>query len=872
MKKILSLFVLLPLMVFAQTQTENYIKNTTYKTPTTTRISTPTISQASQNITYFDGLGRPIQQIAHQQSGTGKDIVTPIEYDGFGRQPKDYLPYVPTASASLDYKTSALTDVLNFAPYTGQNPFSEKQLEASPLNRVFKQAAPGTDWALNTGHEIKLDYQTNTSSDAVKLFSVTANWDAAKGLYDIPTSLTPADYLDFQLYKSITFDENTSATPTESNGSTVEFKNKEGQVILKRTYESGVKHDTYYVYDQYGNLTFVIPPLANATTTISNTILNDLCYQYKYDSRNRLVEKKLPGKQWEFIVYDKLDRVVATGPALSPFSDLTTAGWLITKYDGFSRVVYTGWENSIAESSTRTTKQSAQNGLTTSLNEAKTAPGAIDGIATFYTNSVAPTAFKLLTVNYYDDYNFNNAPTFPAYSYDGVPAYYNNTTMKPKGMPTGSWVRVVTLSSSLAAETSYIIYNDKARPVTNYTTNYLGGFTKTELKYDFIGNTTSNHTNHKRSSTDPQILVNEGFTYTPQGRLLTHTHQINNGVVQLLASNTYDELGQLISKNVGNTTAAPLQKVDYVYNIRGWMTEINKVAALQQGSDPKDLFGFKINYNTIDGDASATKKLYNGNIAETSWSTSTVVRTYGYKYDNLNRLTFATYQKSGITTNAYNENLTYDKNGNIKHLNRFGLLDPQTPAPQIDDLTYEYKSSTSNQLTKVTDSPSGNDNEGFIDGNKSGDDYTYDANGNLITDLNKNITQIVYNHLNLPTKITFGASGNIVYIYNAIGQKLEKIATQGTVTNTNYLGGFQYQSVNGATMALQFFPTAEGYVKNTAGVYSYVFNYTDHLSNVRLSYGLNDNVLTIFEENNYYPFGLKHKGYNEYTPTNNKYK
>lgn len=109
-----------------------------------------------------------------------------------------------------------------------------------------------------------------------------------------------------------------------------------------------------------------------------------------------------------------------------------------------------------------------------------------------------------------------------------------------------------------------------------------------------------------------------------------------------------------------------------------------------------------------------------------------------------------------------------------------------------------------------------------------------------------------------------------MYIYNAAGQKLEKIVKDGiTTTNTNYLGGFQYKD-----NILEFFPTAEGYVKNENNVLSYVFQYKDHLGNTRLSYAKNPTtqVLEIIEENNYYPFGLKHKGYNDVLATNNKYK
>lgn len=245
---------------------------------------------------------------------------------------------------------------------------------------------------------------------------------------------------------------------------------------------------------------------------------------------------------------------------------------------------------------------------------------------------------------------------------------------------------------------------------------------------------------------------------------------------------------------MGNTTSNPLQKVDYYYNIRGWMTEINKVATLQQGSDPKDLFGFKINYNTIDGDASVTNKLYNGNIAETSWSTSPVVRTYGYKYDNLNRLTFATYQKSGVTTKMYDENLTYDMNGNIKTLNRNGDNDAQMGTMPIDILTYGY-AANSNKLLSVTDTPA-SATSGFKDGNTNGDDYGYDVHGNMTVDRNKGITTpIIYNHLNLPTKIIF-LTGNITYIYNAAGQKVQKVVneTGQSAVATDYLGGYQYNN------------------------------------------------------------------------------
>ncbi|WP_374172974.1 DUF6443 domain-containing protein [Flavobacterium tructae] len=920
MKKYIPLLILVFLIAFgARAQTfsdDNFIYVLAPKKPVqTANLNTLTKDEKNHSITYFDGIGRPVQTIAIGQGGDGQDIITPVEYDVFGRQVKEYLPYASQNGgdnyARIDPATAinALTGFYGTQTYDNTaNPFSQKKLEASPLNRVLRQAAPGNSWAMDSGHEIKMDYQTNIA-DEVRWFRDSTSWDAGLGLFKT-VFLDEGNYAANQLYKTIAYDENTAANPSESSGSTVEFKNKEGQVILKRTYSSGDKHDTYYVYDRYGNLSYVLPPKVQGVVSVD--VLNGLCYQYKYDHRNRLVEKKIPGKQWEYIVYDKLDRPVATGPAFSPFKDETAEGWLITKYDGFGRPVYTGWSGVPPGSANRKSLQDTQNAATV-LYETRDEVGTIDdNITIYYSNATAPLNFRLLTVTYYDDYDFPNAPTRPA-TIEGQ-AVLDNV----KGLVTGSWTRALTMASETLGETTTTFYDSKARAISTRTQNHLSGYTNTDSKLDFTGKSLYTITKHKRTSGDTELTVKEEFTYSPQDRLLIHTHQVNGGTVEVLANNTYDDRGQLTVKNVGNNAANPLQKAHYRYNIKGWLTEINNVENLQKDTDPVDLFAFKINYDKQPGN-SQVKALYNGNISETTWKTNTDVtkRSYGYQYDNLNRLTSAIYSKPNDAipaSGAYNESLSYDKNGNIKSLQRYGASDAPSIVFQIDDLTYGYMDQNSNQLTKVTDSPAGNDNEGFKDGNKTGDDFTYDANGNMITDKNKNITEIQYNQLNLPKKITFGTSGAIEYIYNAAGQKLEKIVSANEiVTKTDYLNGFQYnfvdyggpatddpgntdppvddtdpvptdpptESSRFSTMVsqaapskptLEFFPTTEGYYDD---IYKkYVYQYKDHLGNVRVSYAKNPvtQVLEIIEENNYYPFGLKHTGYNDYVASNNNYK
>lgn len=857
---------------------KNYVITIAPKKPITNITQIASSADVATSITYYDEIGRPMQKIANGQSNTGKDIVTHIEYDGVSRQPKDYLAY-PSTQNNMQYIDGVTAKAATIAHYQGayndSTPFSEKLFEASPLGIVQKQAAPGNDWAMGSNHEVKYVYDTNAASE-VKLFKANAVWNASSGLYDTSIS-NPGNYDAGQLIKTVTKDENWTSGV---NGTTEEFKNKEGQIILKKTFNAGVAHDTYYVYDQYGNLTYVLPPLAN--NAYDTATLDGLCYQYKYDNRNRVVEKKLPGKQWEYVVYDKLDRVVATGPALSPFTSPTGNGWLITKYDAFNRAVLTGWQPATVNSAQRTVLQNSYNSAST-VSETKSGTTAtVNSVSFNYTNVALPTTgYHILTVNYFDDYAFPNVATIPS-TVEGQPVYYNNT-VKPKGLATGSWVRIPeTTTAPFKAEISTTFYDEKGRMIRNRKANHLNGYTETSIKLDFAGKTEYSITKHKKdnNASPAEIATREDFTYSAQDRLLTHTHQIISGSTpkQLLVNNTYDELGKVITKKVGGTDATgntALQKVDYKYNIRGWLKEINNVNNLIEGSHPKDLFAYKMNYNdnTVSGlpaQEQAVPQLYNGNISEIFWRTASddKQRKYGYNYDDLNRLTAAVYQDptASVVTNSFNETISYDKNGNIVTLNRKDYLVSLPFNTTIDNLTYTYDTTNKNQLVKITDTAA--NVNGFKDGANTTAEYAYDANGNMITDANKGITSIVYNHMNLPVKVVF-PNGTIEYLYNAIGEKVQKKVTETgqPVKTTLYLDGYQYLDT-----FLEFFPTAEGYVKYVSGSFSsYVFNYADHLGNVRVSYKDNGSgVATITDENNYYAFGLKHSGYNSFASTTYK--
>ncbi|MDG4945057.1 RHS repeat-associated core domain-containing protein [Weeksellaceae bacterium KMM 9713] len=262
------------------------------------------------------------------------------------------------------------------------------------------------------------------------------------------------------------------------------------------------------------------------------------------------------------------------------------------------------------------------------------------------------------------------------------------------------------------------------------------------------------------------------------------------------------------------------------------------------------------------------KPLYNGNISQTFWRTANdnKLRGYAYSYDALNRLNTAYYRKGTACSNNFNESLSYDKNGNVLSLQRWGVPEDYgtVPAiPNMDDLSYTYFPN-SNKLRKVSDGVAST--KGFNDGVNLSTEYIYDPNANMKEDKNKGITEINYNHLNLPTEIKFSNHQKIAYIYNALGTKIEKTVTnRSDISKTEYLDSFQY--IDGE---LQFFPVSGGYVRKTEGngrqqYFDYVYNYTDHLGNIRLSYTTDPQSpsnIKILEESNYYPFGLQHGSYN----------
>ena len=319
------------------------------------------------------------------------------------------------------------------------------------------------------------------------------------------------------------------------------------------------------------------------------------------------------------------------------------------------------------------------------------------------------------------------------------------------------------------------------------------------------------------------------YDYTDRVSKVEHTL---GGTKITLADYTYDSFGRLSTKSLHGSAA---NKLTYAYNLRSWLTGITSTRFTQN-----------LYYNTGVGTAR-----YNGNISSMTWKSGneSTVRGYKFTYDGLDRMLNATYgETAGISTNAnrFSENVTgYDKNGNIKGLQRYGQLS-STAYGMIDNLTLTLNG---NQLNRVDDAVTASAYNGgfeFKNGANAADEYSYDANGNLTKDLNKGISGITYNFLNLPNVVTFSDGSTITYTYGADGTKLRTVHKIGsTTTTTDYCGNVIYE--NGVQKLLL---TEEGYITLSDSKYHYYLK--DHQGNNRVVISQSG---TVEETSHYYPFG-----------------
>lgn len=895
------------------------------------------LKDVKQTTQYIDGLGRPLQTVIKQgslvtdpsnpaSSANARDMVSPVEYDAYGREQHKYLPYAESLANDGLFKYNTFFQQAAFyndpnGLLKGQGEtffYSKTNFEASPLNKVTETYAPGNSWVgsetnvIGKRKNVQIKYSSNTVIDAVRIWKVQDN----STLGEFGSYTTISVYPAGELNKTITIDEHKKQV--------IEFEDKDGRVILKKvqltaTADDGSGSDypgwlsTFYIYDDFGNLRCVIQPSGvkalqpGWSFALKPALLDEQCFRYEYDQRNRMVKKKVPGAAPVSMVYDARDRMV-----LSQDGSLALQGkWMYTTYDELNRPVTTGLWSS---------------GLTWAQHR---------GLAAGSTNYPVLSGEEELTRTFYNDYSWLSnygSPLSGTYNttYDTYFQTVSNTnwpyaqanvqSRQIRGLATGTRVKILgTVNSYLYTAN---IYDDKGRIIQIQSTNITGGTDINTMQYTWAGQPLIVIQKQEKQGANAQttVAVSE-MTYDDLGRLTKTRKKVSNTLVRvnnqfngmpdykITAQNEYNALGQVkrIKLSPDYNSGAGLEAQNYDYNIRGWLLGVNRDYTKDGGSD--NYFGFDLGYdkanNNIIGGQTYNNPQYNGNIEGMVWKSKgdNEKRRYDFAYDAVNRLLKADFTQ--YTNSAFNQNAgvnfnvkmgngtllpdgsidpttAYDDNGNILQMQQYGLK--LNNSIQIDNLKYTYIEGT-NRLKSVTDFNNAPDTKlGDFKTNlthpkssiKAGlnplstpaefdaiTDYNYDVNGNLNLDNNKAITGITYNHLNLPQVITVLApstwvngSRTITYVYDATGNKLQKVVyeSMGPSSNrkitTTYINGIVYESkltnqggtpeADDYTDVLQFIPQEEGRIRfkpavgTTEASLQYDYMLKDHLGNVRM--------------------------------------
>lgn len=777
------------------------------------------------------------------------------------------------------------------------------------VSKMYRSLPSGT-WQSNTGSQIspvsmtiptgdyeygiKLHYTNGTSSD---IFLANIQTDIA--------SYTAGQYQPGQLTKTVLIDEHGKQV--------IEFKNMLGLTILKKIQLTapadnggGSGYDgwlcTYYVYDVYGTLRLVVQPkgvelLKQNSWNINaqnGVVLSEQCFRYDYDKRGRMTAKKVPGAGEVFMVYDRRDRLVLTQDA-----NLRTSNkWMFTKYDALDRPVATGFYTDAVNTSQYNMQLAVDNSYST-LTDYEERNQSYTQAYTLNKTFPVVTVNEVMTFTYYDDYEWTGwyGPQYTEKDNSFDAQFYTPSNSYPypqpltqsketRGLPTGAWTRIINSQSGLI---SVQYYDSKGRVIQTKSYNLTGEVDITTVQYNYAGQPLMSLLRNKITSNggQTQVLITR-YDYDDLGRVKNIKKKLNTDIEKTIAENEYDKLGQLKNKKLApyyNGTG--IETLTYDYNIRGWMLGMNR-GFINDGITRK--FGFEIAYDKTSHIISGQSYLnaqYNGNIGGMTWKSmgDNEKRKYDFYYDAANRLTKSDFtQFTGGSFNisagidfstggnpATGGTMKYDANGNITEMWQKGLK--VNASDWIDKLAYNYIAN-SNRLLNVIDGANeaptrlGDFRTSLLHPEQTKTaqtvDYTYDGNGNLKKDLNKDIGTatvdgITYNYLNLPQQISIESKGTINYTYDAAGNKLSKETWENpTVANNNiwvytatyYIAGFVYETRSDASPTtpdyntrLQFAGQEEGRIRplydssslpDQITGYAYDYMIKDHLGNVRM--------------------------------------
>ena len=771
-------------------------------------------SSVTNDITYYDGLGYPEQVISVAGSPDGSNIVTPIWYDAARRD--DARTYLPYASGGNTLTKEAAAFTAQQAWYTarygasdGQLAYAQKTYEQSSLNRPLAARKAGSAYSASGPAGVKettTAYASNATGEVLLIkYSVTNG---------VSTITSSGYYNANKLNKTDTTNEDGQATTT--------FTAYDGKTVLSRTLLGNSTYaDTYYVYDGAGRTVWVISPegsaLLAAAVSSSGSVTwastgdnaKAYAYLYAYDGLGRMTEKRLPGMDAIYMVYDPAGRVVAQQDGVQRASNK----WILTRYNNFGEET----ERYLSAAFTRDYLVSAF--------AATAYPTAIYGAA----------GNTLLLQRQYGGTRPQSAPAFSA-----VTGVVTADSLSSSNAGRVVWEKVYDQDNpSVYAERSFF-YDARGRLRQSVERDPLQNTLRTSVLPDYAGNALKTVTSYTVGQTS--YVAETVNTYDDRGRVLTSTTTAQGASAK--TTYAYDALGRVKGADYGPALGTAILSVRDSVNIQGFRTE--STASLAGGGN---VYSQTLRYfNPQKG----TTARFSGAVSEWQQNQGTDSDTYGFAYDAAGRLTAGTRYAGSSTTGSASfteRGISYDKAGGMLAIQRYGS-NASTPE---DNLTLTYNGMT---LASVT---------GTIGGQTVGATFTYDACGRTLTD---GVSKLNYQYNLLGALTSVADAGTLTpttlstYRHLADGTKYMTVSA-GNNGALLYRGPltFTIADVTATTPAISFLraetgSTGAAIIASATGSGATPYFYvTDQLGSVR---AVVDSQGSVVERNDYYTYGKRH--------------
>lgn len=850
----------------------NFVKTCTPLQPLTSLIGNYNYPISTS---YFDGLGRDLQTVQFKANPAAtKDIVSNAkEYDNFGLVAKSYIPFSNAGNGAIAPLPSSIDN--DSIPYSRVSLYDN-----SPLNRPKNTFGVGQAWkAANKFVENRylIEFQ-NISKYQVSDTGVSQNGTL------------------YSYFKNVRL--------PEQGNEVIEYKDNDGRLIQTSVQDGvGTYMSNKYFYDYRGDLSYVIQPFVYTGAFLESDAVFESVFAYHYDKRHRVIESHVPAGGWTYHVFDNLDREV-----MSQSQEQRLANkWSFVKYDAQGREILKG---ELTNTHTRQELQTAFESVVNAYEDGSTNQS--------YPSIVSVGVNDVREQRIYDNYTFI-APQWAFNSSQAYHARYADAKGLLTGIkvqdpqdPTKYYYTVLYYDSKNRVIQSFqthpkggTLVADKPI-ITNFQYNFTGDVTASKIVYQIDGQSnlsilTNQEYDHVRrllkvyhgingispveilrmtydeigKLSQKKILPNGSFTYggikdyimrpSPDGVVYqSNSQDIARKAVVLqpttdikaLTFNSY--LAKIDSNASKGTTIVGLQTIDYTWHIRGALRGINLDASLAVApkSSEADLFSYKLDYES--------SGQWAGNIGLQTWANSPLtpgggitMRAYALSYDIATRLKTADFWGSG-TENFSIPLINYDRNGNITKLMRYGKVGAAYGL--VDNLTYTY-ANYGNRLVQITDTKTTNNGNEFVQ--RGGAAYTYYADGSLKSDDNEGISLITYDtYLKQPTQVTLSDGRWFRNYYDGSGFLFKTIyysAANAVLETWEYMpnglvfkNGQPYQIASPEGRAIYTPLGGAG-----GGVWTYEFDYKDHLGNTRVSFKADNGQLIQTAKSDFEPFGLK---------------